>query len=356
MTTDSSHRRSGFRGRVARLFRFRLLTLLIFVTLICGWLAWRFHREPISPENVSQLRALNEIPTPNIFKLAYSPDRSRVAFVRWEQPVEVKEAVTLWPVRTIGPDRKFIHFAFSTDRQRVAATENGRGAEILSLDTGRRIVLDVGDSQPRVVFSPDAKLVVTGGYAAEAKVWDAGTGQLVRTLACGTTVGGLTPVFSPDGRTIAVGNRNSNTILFAAATGERLLVLPKRNTQELAFHPSGEVLAVAYVDGSIRLWETASGQLIAQQLNVAEEIYTLDWSPDGKLLASGGLRGSICIWDEQLQLLQSFPAPEWVISVKFGPDGTRLMTAGGAAAERDQRSITVWGIPPAPLQFFGLGK
>jgi len=214
--------------------------------------------------------------------------------------------------------------------------------------SGDRLVLETGSPQPDVVFSPEGTLLATGGYATKATLWNAKTGELVRNLDCGRNQGGLTPVFSPDGLTIAVGNRNSNTILFDVATGRRLWVLSKRETQGLAFHPSGRTLAVAYVDGSIRLWDTATGQLIAEQQKVAEEIYSLDWSPNGELLASAGLKGDICLWDEQLQLLHSLASSEWVISVKFSPDGTRLITAGGGQTKGEPRSVTIWGVPALP--------
>lgn len=350
MTSSRTPRWSILR-HAARLFRFRLMTLLVVMALISGWLAWKFHREPISASNVGQLRRLDEIPCPDIFKLVYSHDRSRVAFVGWETPVEIRESITLWPVRTVGADRKLIDFAFSPDQRRVAYSENSTRAEILVPGNDQRLVLETGDPQPDVIFSPDGKLVATAGYSKEAKLWNAATGELVRRLNCQTSPSGLRPAFSPDGRTIAIGDRNSNTILFDVATGKRLLVLPKRETQELAFHPSGQTLAIAYANGSLRLWNAASGKLIAEHEKIAEEIYTLDWSPDGKLLASAGLNGDIRIWDEQLTLLHTLPAPEWCISVKFGPDGTRLMTAGGPQADRTQRSVTVWGVPPAVSQF-----
>jgi len=333
--------------RVLRLFRFRLLTLLAAITLISIWLAWKFHREPISPDNVSQLRKLSEIPCPEIYRMTYSPDRSRAAFVAWEKPVAIREAITLWPVRTIGADRKLIDFAFSPDQRRVAYCENNTKAEILTLSTGERRVLETGDPQPDVVFSPDGKLLATGGYSQGAKLWDVATGKLIREFPMRSGRSGLTPVFSPDGQTLAVGDRNSNTVLFDVATGKRLLVLPNRETQGLAFHPSGQMLAIAYCDGSIRLWKTATGGLLAGTNKVAEEIYALDWSPDGKLLASSGLNGEICLWDEQLNLRHSITAPEWVISVKFSPDGTRLITAGGDQARSGEQSVTIWGVPPA---------
>jgi len=260
MSQFSAPRQVSFLSGVTRLFRFRLMTLFVVVAAISGWLAWKFHREPISVVNVRQLRTLSEIPCAGIYKLVYSQDRSRVAFIAWEKPVHVREAITLWPVSTVGADRKLIGFDFSPDQRYVAYCENSTQAEILTLKSGQRIVLETGDPQPAVVFSPDGRLLATGGYANEVKLWDTVTGQVVRRLGSGGGRSGLTPVFSPDGATIAVGNRNSNTLLFDVATGRRLLVLPKRETQGLAFHPTGRTLAIAYADGSLRLWETMTGK------------------------------------------------------------------------------------------------
>lgn len=332
--------------RGSRLLRFRLATLLVAITGIAIFLAWKFHREPIHAANVGQLSKLSEIPCPSIYKLVYSPDRRRVAFVGWEKPVEIREAVTLWPVRTIGADRKLIDFAFSPDPQLVAYSENSTIAEILMLGSQKPIVLETENPQPDVVFSPNGKLVATAGYATEIKLWDAQTGKLVRSFPCRNSPSGLRPVFSPDGATIAVGDRNAETLVFDVATGAERFVLPVRETQELAFHPSGDLLAVAYANGSLRLWNAKTGELLAEHEKVCEEIFTLDWSPDGMLLASAGLNGDICLWDTDLKLLHKLPAPEWVISVKFSPDGTRLMTAGGSADDRGDSRVTIWGVPP----------
>src|SRR5437773_9074577 len=307
---------AGFRLRpvalaLSRLFRFRLLTLFAVITLIAVWLAYRFHREPISLANITQLQQLSEIPR-DILKIVYSSERRRVAFVGWETPVDIRDSVTLWPVRTIGENKKIIQFAFGPDTSHVAYCENTTRVEVLHLASGQARVLETDSPQPQQAFSPDGRLLATGGYGATAKLWDVAAGKLVQTLDVGPVEGGLTVMFSPDGRAIAVGHRNSDARLFDVATGQQLVSFPNFMTHELAFHPSEPVLAIAYVDGSLRLCSTQSGKVIAEQKTTAEEIYTLDWSPDGKLLASAGLKGDICLWDRQLQLVKSLPAPEWV--------------------------------------------
>ncbi len=79
----------------------------------------------------------------------------------------------------------------------------------------------------------------------------------------------------------------------------------------------------------------------------ADEIYRVDWSPDGKLLASAGLNTAITVWNgEDLTLLQELESPEWVIGLRFSPDGTRLITAGGGRQTGSPREVRVWGVAP----------
>ena len=342
-----AERRAWSLGRfIRRLFRFRLLTLLVAITAVSIWLAFTFQRQAIEPHNLGRLQPLDEIERA-VWQLEWSPDRKRVAFVGWETPVDVRETITLWPVRTVGDGRKLIHFAFSPDQNRVAYCENSKLVELLNLKSGRTFTIDTGNSQPSMVFSPDGMLVATGGYGTAASLWDAHTGKFVRTLIADLHgAGGLEVQFSPDGKVIAVGNRNSIARLYDAATGRQLHLLDKTNSHDIAFHPSGRTVAISYADGSIVLWDVASGRKLREQRTQAEEIFTLDWSPKGDLLASGGLKGDICLWSEDLALLRAIPGPEWVISVKFSPDGSRLITAGGDPLMTGKRSVTIWGIAP----------
>jgi RNA polymerase sigma factor (sigma-70 family) len=306
----------------------------------------RVSRQKITPSNVSEVRELARIDK-DVRTIVWRQDGKEVAFVGWETPVEILDGESFKLLRTIGADKKLIHFAFSPDRDRVAFCENGTKAEIFTISTGKSIELEVGDDQPDVQFSPDGKFLATGGYATTAKVWCAHCGHVIRSLDVGTVIGGLTVVFSPDGKILAVGNRNFTTRLFDASTGELLHILDKKMSHQLKFHPNGKTLAVAYVDGSVGLWNVADGKLLHMAQTRAKEIYVLDWSPGGEILATAGLHGSLTLWDpKDLSVLKELSVPEWVISIKFSPDGTRLLTAGGAdAAPSRTEKVQVWGLP-----------
>src|SRR5262249_52266321 len=193
---------------------------------------------------------------------------------------------------------------------------------------------------------------VEGEGHSELKLFDL-SGRLVRTLDR-SGPGVLTPVFSPDGKLLAVGNRNHETQLFDVATGKMLHLLPKRMTQELAFSPDGKVLAAGYVDGTVALWDVASGALLRSQASGGAEVYTLDWSPAGDVLVTAGRYKSlggepvrritrvIELWNPQtLDELNGLEAPDWVIRARFTSDGTHLVTSGGSNSER---KVVVWAI------------
>jgi len=145
---------------------------------------------------------------------------------------------------------------------------------------------------------------------------------------------------------LAIGNRNAFIRLFEVPTGKLLHELPRSQTQEIKFSPNGRTLAAGYVDGTVGLWNVADGKLLRSEATGAQEVYTLDWSPKGDVLATAGREGRIVLWEPQeLKVLKSLDSPEWVIQVRFSPDGTRLLSAGGRMARGPDRKVAVWGLP-----------
>jgi WD40 repeat protein len=320
--------------------------LMVLVALVGAIIAFTYRRTAITRGNVANLAPVATLPKNDIWRIAWSPQRNRMGVVGWEAPVEVRDAVSLALLETIGEAKKIVNFAFSPVEGVVAYKENGTNtATILNRRTGTTIRLDAGNTQADVVFSPDGKLLATGGYGTTVRLWRVEDGQLVRTFDAGPVQGHQTPEFSLDGRLLAIGNRNSTTGIFDVATAKKLISLPKEMSQEIQFSPDGKTLAVVYVDASVALWRVADGSLLAERKTQAEELYTVDWSPDGSLLATAGRNGMITIWDPRdLSMIRELPAPEWVIRVKFSPDGLNLHTAGGASGLGSKNRLEILGI------------
>jgi WD40 repeat protein len=328
----------------------RTASLVVIILLACTALATAAplpaRKSPaISADNAAQVRKLAEHPR-DVWDIVWGPKPRQLSLLSWEKPVEVVDADTFKADRKIGGQRRLIHFAVGPDKETIAWCENTARVEIRNLRTEKAVDIETGNQQPNMAFSPDGKLLATGGYGTQAKLWDAASGRHVRSLDAGDE-GGLAVAFSPDGKTLAVGNRNSVTHLYEVATGKLLHVLSEKMSHELKFSPDGSILAVAYVDGRVILWDVAGGMSVHARATGAKEVYTLDWSAKGDVLATAGLEGKITLWDSRdLSVLKELDAPEWVIRVRFSPDGSRLLSAGGTAQPSPDRKVTVWAVTP----------
>src|SRR5262249_1861103 len=143
--------------------------------------------------------------------------------------------------------------------------------------------VQLGDKQinelHRLAFSPDGKMLATGGWDSQVKLWDVATRQELRTLTGRPAhpanyeqqaVGSLT--FSPDGTLLAVSFGPPNRVgydydqivkVWDLRTGEtRTLPAHRNNIPSLAFSPDGQLLATASFDGTVKLWQVGTWQVV----------------------------------------------------------------------------------------------
>ncbi len=304
-------------------------------------------RPRITASNAAQVRRLAQFDD-DVREIVWRPDGSELAFVGWEQPVRIVDPESFRLLGRIGEGRRIIHFAFGKDLDTFAFCEKNNSVHFVTARTTDTVELAAGNPQPRMAFSPDGRLLATGGYGTLARVWSVLDGRLVHELNVGPQEGGLTVVFSPDGERLAVGNRNSTTCIFDPASGKLLRELPKIMSQGLKFDPTGRTLAVSYVDASLALWTAETGELLRSVQTRGNELYAVDWSPAGDVLTTSGLGAAITLWDPRdLSILKELDAPEWVIQARFSPDGTKLLTSGGSATPPKDQSVVVWGVGEA---------
>jgi WD40 repeat protein len=282
----------------------------------------------------------------DVSHIAWNVQTDEVGLLGAEGPLEICSTDGFQRLRTFGEGRKLASFDFGPKVDVAAVGENSTKAFLVHLSSGKQIALETKNRQPVVNLSPDGRFLATGGWGNQVVLWSAVDGKQIRQVDNGAE-GFLTPVFSPDGKVLAVANRTTLVRLFDVETGRLLRPLPFQSPCDLKFDPAGKRVAAAYADGFLGIWTVETGELLRIVKTSAEELGCVDWSPDGRILVSAGLNTPVTLWNAaSLALLLEIDAPERVSCARFNPDGTRLIVAGGSALPGGERFLEVWGVPP----------
>ena len=104
--------------------------------------------------------------------------------------------------------------------------------------------------------------------------------------------------FSPDGATVASAGYDGTVKLWDVATGQLKASLAKHTARVVgaAFSPDGSTLATCSRDQTVMLWDLKTGQPKGT-LRHNDEVVNVAFSPDGKVLATACHDGSVTIWD-----------------------------------------------------------
>jgi WD40 repeat protein len=127
------------------------------------------------------------------------------------------------------------------------------------------LVLQTGHSSTvhSVAVSPDGRYILTGSYDKTVILWDAATGQQIRSFQ-----GHGGPVYSvaisTDGRQVLTGINNKTAMLWDAATDQQIRVFQGHNSdvRSLALSPDFRQVLTGSGDGTAILWDAVTGEQI----------------------------------------------------------------------------------------------
>jgi WD40 repeat protein len=296
--------------------------------------------------------------------IASSPDSKLFASVAFAIDSPTGGYVTLWDATTGKEVRRLDGLAwghsvaFSSDGNTLAsASLDGRDhfSGLWDVATGRLLRRLQTPARLALAFSPDGR-AVAGARADDLDedrdqdptavcLWDVKDGLLLRKLYAPGLVKGRprinTAVFSPDGKMLAGGADDGSVYLWNPATGiwSSRLAGHQAGVEAIQFLAGGKILASAGNDGTVRLWDLATGKEL-RQLEVAgagELAVPLAGSPDGRYLAYSGRSGQpITLWDVAAgRVLRQFPLQccHAAQALAFTADGKTLAVARAAVIE-----------------------
>jgi WD40 repeat protein len=182
-----------------------------------------------------------------------------------------------------------------------------------------------------VAFSPDGRLLATGGDDKKVRLWDVRQRRPLATLT-GHTNRVKAATFSPDGRILATAGGQDKTVqLWDVPRRARLTTLTGHTgaTVSMSFSPDGGTLAVTDSSG-VRLWDVGRrAQLATIATGTGTSVGEAAFSPDGRILATASESG-LQLWQmPQRRLLGLLTGTHvgGVAALAFSPDGHTLAAA-----------------------------
>lgn len=312
---------------------------------------WLPNIEAIASENRLQLastiyRAIYEIKEKNriqahsegVWSAEFSPDGSQIVTGGLDKIIKIWQVDGQEITQITGHTAAIRSASFSPDGQTILSSSSDKTIALWNLQ-GDRINTFTGHTAAvwSAQFSPDGEMIVSGSGDQTIKLWHR-DGTEILTLS-GHRGDVRAALFSPNGEWIISGGADKNIMIWGLdGTLIQTLKGHAADIRCISISPNGEFIVSGSGDNILKLWHVQMDHehpekpiAIAEVFSIeahSSAIRSVNFSPDGTLLATGSADRNIKIWNlhgDKLQILKGHTDP--IRSVCFSPDSKTLLSA-----------------------------
>jgi WD40 repeat protein len=249
-----------------------------------------------------------------VYGVVFSSDGQRLVGVSSDGKLIIWDASTNQPIAEFKPDLPIAYFMLSPNGPWLAAMTAGSWGpvelivwDILSHERRTLVELKELPNHSNAVFSPDTRwLAASLGYGAPVTIWETQTWpEVVQLEKPPGSIRQLT--FSSDGRWLAGvvfnGEMDNKVLIWAVPTWQVVAQLDMADVvQTIVFSPDSHWLAAGLGQGiehppayEGQLWEVATGKLLARMPHQGQ-VQAVTFSHNGQWLATGSIDRTVRIW------------------------------------------------------------
>jgi WD40 repeat protein len=245
---------------------------------------------------------------------------------------------------------------FSPNGKTIASSSWDGILGLWNFDGTSKSTQQIGGTLESIRFSPHSQIIAVGTWSGDVRLWSFDGQKIGQKLpSFSTKQPGVTGIdFSPDGKLIAVGTWDSSLSSHGTVVLGRFeknqIALHKTLmghgdwVEEVSFNPTGDMLASASRDGTIKIW-SSNGSPLRTLRGHTNYVLSLNFHPGTKmrLLASASNDNSVKLWNidtgNEIATLRGHAdkinnSLDYI--VRFSPDGKLLATTG------NDKTLVLW--------------